>query len=90
MGNPPYNTDLSPNNFFLFEHIKNELRGQRFSVPEEVCHAFKNHVLEVLHSEWNENEMTIGLNANVLIIMENKKNLKILKPISNKLLSLYY
>ncbi|EFN84671.1 hypothetical protein EAI_07801, partial [Harpegnathos saltator] len=35
MGHPPYSPDLTPNDFFLFPQIKNKLRGQRFSTPEE-------------------------------------------------------
>lgn len=54
MGHPPYSPDLAPNDFFLFPHIKNKLRGQRFSAPEEAVDAFKNHVLEVPQSEWKK------------------------------------
>ena len=54
MGHPPYSPDLAPNDFFLFPHIKNKLRGQRFSTPEEAVDAFKTHVLEVPHSEWKK------------------------------------
>ncbi|EFN72051.1 hypothetical protein EAG_00124, partial [Camponotus floridanus] len=39
---------------FLFPNIKNKLRGQRFSMPEEAVDAFKTHVLEVPLSEWHE------------------------------------
>jgi histone-lysine N-methyltransferase SETMAR len=54
MGHPPYSPDLAPNDFFLFPHIKNKLRGQRFSAPEEAVDAFKNHVLEVPQSKWKK------------------------------------
>ena len=54
MGHPPYSPDLAPNDFFLFPHIKNKLRGQRFSSPEDAVEAFKNHVLEVPQSEWKK------------------------------------
>lgn len=54
MSHPPYSPDLAPNDFFLFPNIKNKLRGQRFSTPEEAVDAFKNHVLEVPQSEWKK------------------------------------
>ena len=31
MGHTPYSSDLAPNDFFLFVHIKRKMRGQRFS-----------------------------------------------------------
>lgn len=52
MGHPPYSPDLAPNDFFLFPYIKNKLRGQRFSTPEEAVDAFKMHVLELTKSDW--------------------------------------
>ncbi|XP_025152513.1 histone-lysine N-methyltransferase SETMAR-like [Harpegnathos saltator] len=54
MGYPPYSPDLAPNDFFLFPQIKNKLRGQHFSTPEEAVDAFKMHVLEVPQSEWKK------------------------------------
>lgn len=54
MGHPPYSPDLAPNDFFLFPHIKNKLRGQRFSTPEEAVDAFKTHVLELPQSDWKK------------------------------------
>jgi histone-lysine N-methyltransferase SETMAR len=54
MGHPPYSPDLAPNDYFLFPTIKNKLRGQRFSTPEEAVEAFKSHVLEVPSSEWKK------------------------------------
>ena len=41
MGHPPYSPDLASNDFFLFPYVKNKLRGQRFSTPEEVVTTFK-------------------------------------------------
>ena len=49
MSQPPCNPDLAPNDFFLFPYVKNKMRGQHFSTPEE---AFKMHVLEIPQSEW--------------------------------------
>lgn len=54
MSHPPYSPDLAPNDFFLFPNIKNKLRGQRFSTPEEAVDAFKMHVLEIPQSEWKK------------------------------------
>ena len=47
MGHPAYSPDLAYNDFFLFPHIKNKLRGQRFLTSEEAVNAFKIHVLEI-------------------------------------------
>lgn len=54
MGHPPYSPDLAPNDFYLFPRIKDKLRGQRFTSPEEAVEAFKNHVLELSHSDWQK------------------------------------
>ena len=54
MGHPPYSPDLAPNDFFLFPYVKNKLRGQRFSTPEEAVDAFKSHVSDIPTSEWNK------------------------------------
>ncbi|CAK1602587.1 unnamed protein product [Parnassius mnemosyne] len=35
LDHPPYSPDLSPNDFYTLPKIKNKLRGQRFSSPEE-------------------------------------------------------
>lgn len=53
IGHPPY-PDLAPNDFFLFPSMKNKLRDQRFSSPEEAVEAFKMHVLKVPQSEWKK------------------------------------
>ena len=54
MKHPPYSPDLAPNDFFLFPYVKNKLRGHRFSTPEEAVDAFRKHVLEIPHSEWQK------------------------------------
>ena len=36
----PYSPDLAPNDFFLFPYVKNKIRGQCFSTPEEAVDAF--------------------------------------------------
>ncbi|GBP24926.1 hypothetical protein EVAR_12593_1 [Eumeta japonica] len=35
MNNPTYSPILAPCDFFMFTKVKNQLRGQRFSSPEE-------------------------------------------------------
>ena len=50
MRNLPYSLDLSPNDFFLFPYVKNKMRGERFSTPEETIDAFRMHVSEISHS----------------------------------------
>ena len=42
--------DLAPNDFCLFPYVKNKIRGQRFSTPEEALDAFRMHVLEIPQS----------------------------------------
>ena len=54
MSHPPYSPDLAPNDFFLFPYVKNKLRGQRFSIPEEAVAVFRMHVLEIPQSEWQK------------------------------------
>jgi len=54
MNHCPYSPDLSPNDFFLFPFVKNKMRGQRFTAPEEAVEAFKKHVFEIATSEWNK------------------------------------
>jgi histone-lysine N-methyltransferase SETMAR len=44
----------SPNDFFLFTHIKNTMRGERFSSSEGAVEAFKLLVSEVPRSEWKK------------------------------------
>ena len=47
MNHPSYSPDLTPNGLFLFPYLKNKMRGQRFSTPEEAVNAFRMHVLEI-------------------------------------------
>ncbi|CAH1964776.1 unnamed protein product [Acanthoscelides obtectus] len=54
LDHPPYSPDLSPNDFFTFQKIKNRLRRQRFQSPEEAVDAFKNAVLDLPANEWNK------------------------------------
>ena len=54
MSHPPYSPDLPPNDFFLFPYVKNRMRVQRFSTPEEAVNAFRKHVFEIPQSEWQK------------------------------------
>ena len=54
MGHPPYSPDLASNDFFLFPYVKNKLRGQRFSTPEEVVTTFKKPHFGGTQSEWKK------------------------------------
>ena len=40
MSHTPYSPDLAPNDFFLFPHVQNKMRGQRFSTSEEAVDLF--------------------------------------------------
>lgn len=53
LDHPPYSPDLSPNDFFTFPKMKGQLRGERFSIPEEAVTAYKNVILDTPSSEWN-------------------------------------
>lgn len=39
---------------FCTATIKEKMRGQRFSFPEETVEAFKSHVLELSSSDWSK------------------------------------
>ncbi|CAH2015163.1 unnamed protein product [Acanthoscelides obtectus] len=54
LDHPPYDPDLSPNDFFTFPKIKNRLRGQILRSPEEAVDAFKNAILDLPENEWNK------------------------------------
>ena len=52
MSQPPYSPDLAAKDFFLCPYIKNKMRGQHFSTPEEAVDPFRKHVLEIPQSKW--------------------------------------
>ena len=54
MSHPPYSPGLAQNDFFLFPYVKNKMRSQLFSTPEETVDAFRMHVLEIPQSEWEK------------------------------------
>ena len=51
MRHPPYSPDLVQNDLFWFPYVKNKLRGQRFSTPEEAVDTFRMYVLEIPQSD---------------------------------------
>ena len=54
MSYPPYIPNLAPKHFFLFPYVRNKMKGQHFSSPEEAVDEFKMHVLEKPQSEWQK------------------------------------
>ena len=54
MSHCPYSPDLSPNDFFLFPLVKEKMRGQRFSSPQDAVENFQNHVSAISDSQWKK------------------------------------
>ena len=54
ISHPQYSPDLAPNDLFLFPYVKNKIRGQSFSTPEETVDAFRMHVLQIPKLEWQK------------------------------------
>ena len=54
LSHSPYSPDLAPNDFFLFPNVKNKMRDQSFSTPEEAVDERGIHVLEIPRSEWQK------------------------------------
>ena len=54
MSHPPYSPDLAPKDLFLFPYVKNKIKSQRFSTPEEAVDAFRMHVSDIPQSEWQK------------------------------------
>ena len=64
---PAYSPDLAPSNFFLFPHLKKDIRGLHFRSDEEVVTAVEEWVngqdldFDSVLGRWHLN--TIGLSA---------------------------
>lgn len=43
---------MAPTDLFIVLYVRNKMRGQCFSTPEEAVNAFRMHVLEISQSEW--------------------------------------
>ncbi|CAH1111860.1 unnamed protein product [Psylliodes chrysocephalus] len=54
MSHCPYSLDLSPNNFSFFSPVKQKIRGQRCSSPQEAIEDFQNHVSTISALEWKK------------------------------------
>ena len=49
MAYPLYSPNLTSKDFSLLTHIKTNMRGQRFSSPEDTVGVFKNHFCRCLN-----------------------------------------
>ena len=54
MSHPPYSPDLAPCDFFLFPHVKKQLRGTRYDSPQHATPAFTRAVDSVDKVTWSE------------------------------------
>ena len=54
MSHPPYSPNLAPCDFFLFPHIKKQLRGSRYNTPQDAVRAFTRAIEEVDKDMWAE------------------------------------
>ena len=45
---------MAPNVYFLLSYVKNKMKSQRFSTPEETVDTFRMHVLEIPQTEWEK------------------------------------
>jgi len=44
LSHPPYSTDLTPSDFYLFQHLKNHLRRKRFCDDDKVKQATESYL----------------------------------------------
>ena len=54
MSHPPFGLIWHRMTFLLFPYVETEMRGQRFSTPDETVNAFRMHVLVIPQSEWQK------------------------------------
>ena len=54
MSHPLYSPELTPNDVFLLPYVKNKMRAQRFSTPDEGVDVFRMHVMEIPQPEWQK------------------------------------
>ena len=50
----PYSPDLAPCDFFLFPHVKKQLRGTRYDSPQDAIRAFTRAIDSVDKVTWSE------------------------------------
>lgn len=49
IAHPAYSLDLSPSDYFLFDYLKGNLKGNFYKTPEEVVAAAEKNSLKFLH-----------------------------------------
>ena len=54
MSHPPYSPDLAPCDFFLFPHVKKQLRGTRYDSPKDAIRAFTRAIDSIDKVSWPE------------------------------------
>ena len=54
MSHPPYSPDLALCDFFLFPHVKKQLRGTRYDSPQEAIRAFTKAIDSIGKATWSE------------------------------------
>ena len=54
LSHPPYSPDLAPCDFFLFPHVKKQLRGTRFYSPEDAVRAFTRVISDIDEVTWSQ------------------------------------
>ena len=52
MSHPPYSPDLAPCDYFLFSHVKKQLRGTRFESPDVAVRAFTRVIEGIDENMW--------------------------------------
>jgi len=54
MDNPPYSPDLAPCDFWLFQKLKNALKGQRFSDLSDIQRNVKTLLRSILENDFQD------------------------------------
>lgn len=52
LSHPPYSPDLAPCDFFLFPHVKKQIRGTRYESPDDAVGAFTRAVEGINENVW--------------------------------------
>ncbi|KAA6373903.1 MAG: hypothetical protein EZS28_030570 [Streblomastix strix] len=59
IAHPAYSLDLSPSDYFLFDYLKGNLKGNFYKTPEEVVAAAEKNSLKFLHKCQNYHSTTV-------------------------------
>ena len=54
MSHPPYSPDLAPCDFFLFPHVKKQLRRTRYECPQDAIRTFTRAIDSMDKVTWSE------------------------------------